>query len=102
VFGQFRSQAVQLTAQANAVAERFVRTVRTECLDWLLLLNQPHLERAVAAFIKHYNTHRPHRGLHLTPPQPARPPGMLAGSLDGTVLRRDRLGGLVHEYVLAA
>ena len=84
------------------MAERFARTVRTECLDWLLLLNQPHLERAVAAFVNHYNTHRPHRGLNLKPPQPAPPAGTLADSLDGQVLRRDRLGGLVHECVLVA
>jgi hypothetical protein len=49
--------------QANGVAERFVRTVRTECLDWLLVLNQQHLDHAIAAFVDHYNTHRPHRGL---------------------------------------
>ena len=104
----FRTDGIEIVRtpyrapQANAVAERFARTVRTECLDWLLLLNQPHLDRAVAAFVNHYNTHRPHRGLNLKPPQPAPPAGTLADSLDGQVLRRDRLGGLVHEYVLAA
>jgi len=41
--------------QANGVAERFVRTVRTECLDWLLLLNRQHLEQTVATFVDHYN-----------------------------------------------
>jgi putative transposase len=49
--------------QANGVAERFVRTVRSECLDRLLILDQGHLERTVAAFIDHYNGHRPHRAL---------------------------------------
>ena len=89
--------------QANGVAERFVRTVRTECLDWLLILNQQHLEGAVAAFVHHYNTHRPHRGLDLRPPQPAPSVRMSEPALlDGRVQRRDRLGGLLHEYVLAA
>ena len=41
--------------QANVVAERFVRTVRAECLDWLLVLNQPHLERIPEVFVDHYN-----------------------------------------------
>jgi hypothetical protein len=77
--------------QANGVAERFVRTVRTECLDWLLVLNSQHLERAVAAFIEHYNRHRPHRGLGLRPPQP--PSLSVPCSTDARIVRRDRLGG---------
>jgi transposase InsO family protein len=87
--------------QANGVAERFVRTVRTECLDWLLILNGQHLEHVVRVFIDHYNGHRPHRGLALAPPVPVRLP---AGewSDDLCVLRRDRLGGAIHEYNLAA
>jgi putative transposase len=56
--------------QANAVAERFVRTVRLECLDWLLILNHQHLERVLEVFVEHYNGHRPHRALALTPPRP--------------------------------
>jgi transposase InsO family protein len=58
---------------ANGVAERFVRTVRTECLDCLLILGQPHLERVLAVFVNHYNVHRPHRELALTPPHPPSP-----------------------------
>jgi hypothetical protein len=54
--------------QANAIAERFVRTIRAECLDWLLIVNRRQLERVVRAFIDHYNTHRPHRVLELQPP----------------------------------
>ena len=49
--------------KANAVAERFVRTVRSECLDWLLILNRRHLERVLRVYIDHYNTQRPHRAL---------------------------------------
>jgi putative transposase len=78
----FRAEGIEIVRtpyrapQANGVAERFVRTVRTECLDSLLILNQQHLEGAVAAFATHYNTHRPHRGLNLRPP---------AGAFDGYV-----------------
>jgi hypothetical protein len=54
--------------QANGVAERFVRTVRSECLDWLLKMNQQHLEQVLAVFVDHYNGHRPHRALDLTAP----------------------------------
>jgi transposase InsO family protein len=91
------------TPQASGVAECFVRTVRGECLDWLLMLKPAHVEGTLSAFVHHYNTHRPHRGLNLRPPQPALAPGAsTATSLGGHVQRRDRRGGLVHEYVRAA
>jgi transposase InsO family protein len=54
--------------QANGIAERFVRTIRSECLDWLLITNRRHLERVLSVFIDHYNRHRAHRSLNLTPP----------------------------------
>ena len=89
--------------QANGVVERFVRTVRSECLDWLLILNEQHLERVLDVFVQHYNGHRPHRALGLTPPRPARPAAAPATEWgENRVQRRDRLGGVVHEYVLAA
>jgi hypothetical protein len=89
--------------QANGVAERFVRTVRSECLDWLLILDQPHLERVLTSFITHYNGHRPHRALALRPPQPLREPPSPASAIDEIcVRRRDRLGGMIHEYLVAA
>ena len=89
--------------QANGVAERFVRTVRSECLERLLILNNQHLERVLDVFVKHYNGHRPHRALALTPPRPTRPPVAPATEWgEARVQRRDRLGGVVHEYVLAA
>jgi putative transposase len=85
--------------KANAIAERFVRTVRAECLDWLLILNRRHLERVLRVYVDHYNRERPHRALELRPPNPNeqhdRP-------VVGEIRRRDRLGGLVHEYYRAA
>jgi transposase InsO family protein len=103
----FRSEHIEIVRtpvrapQANAVAERFVRTVRNECLDALLVLNRQHLERAVTVFVDHYNQHPPHRGLGLGPPQPASP-CIEPRSADGRIVRRDRLGGLIHEYARAA
>jgi putative transposase len=89
--------------KANAIAERFVRTVRSECLDWLLILNRRHLERVLRIFVGHYNTHRPHRSLNLAPPDPAVPILRLAPAAPPPhIKRRDRLGGLLHEYSLAA
>jgi transposase InsO family protein len=89
--------------QANGVAERFVRTVRSECLDWLLILNEEHLKHVLADFVAHYDGHRPHRALGLKPPHPTRSsvaPAAKQGEI--RVERRDRLDGLIHEYVLAA
>ncbi len=78
-----------------------VRTVRAECLDWMLVLGRRHLARVLRAYVAHYNGARPHRGLELkTPdlrPDPAPWPG------NGARIRTRRvLGGLVHEYELAA
>jgi putative transposase len=88
--------------QANAIAERFVRTVRSECLDWLLILSAGHLELILTVYIDHYNRHRPHRSLDLTPPNG--PPGNddRADPDNLVVVQRDRLGGLVREYERAA
>jgi transposase InsO family protein len=88
--------------KANAIAERFVRTVRAECLDWLLIVNRRHLERVLRVFVDHYNTHRPHRSLHLTPPKASGCELSVVGSVSAAVKRRDRLGGLIHEYSHAA
>ncbi len=84
--------------RANAFAERFVRTVRNECLDHLLVFSRRHLETVLAEYIEHYNEERPHRGLDLTPPKPTT---TLPGQT-GAIHRRDILGGLIHEYELAA
>jgi putative transposase len=88
--------------KANAFAERFVRTARAECLDWLLIVNRRHLERVLRVFIDHYNTHRPHRALNLKPPDPPAPKLRAMHSPTAAIERGDRLGGLIHEYNLAA
>jgi transposase InsO family protein len=87
--------------QANAVAERFVRTARTKCVDRLLVLNQPHLERILEVFVNHDNQHRPHRALSLAPPEAKRPVASPSALGPAHVLRRDRRGGVIQEYELA-
>jgi putative transposase len=97
----FRSEGIRVVKtpvrapKANPIAERFVRTVRAECLDWLLILNRAHLERVLRVYVDHYNRERPHRGLELRPPEPDEQP---EGAREGDVRRRDRLGGLIPEY----
>lgn len=77
---------------------RFVRTVRSECLDWLLIVNARHLQRALTVFIDHYNAYRPHRTLDLAPPNGRRAIASWTDAQAMVVKRRDRLGGLLHEY----
>jgi putative transposase len=85
--------------RANAIVERWIGTLRRECLDHLLITGRRHLAAVLREFVEHYNTHRPHRSLDQHPP--ARPTSPPCGA---TVrpLRRDRLGGLVHEYLQVA
>jgi putative transposase len=82
--------------KANAYAERWVRTVRAECLDWTLIWNQRHLHHVLAKYVKHYNTGRPHRGSNLEVPVPS--PAASRSPSSGGVERVDVLGGLLHEY----
>jgi transposase InsO family protein len=86
--------------RANAVAERWVRTVRDECLDHVLIVGRRHLERVLRLYVAHYNEARPHRSLALATPT-GQPPAA-RGSPQPAVLRRDVLGGLIHEYAAAA
>lgn len=86
--------------QANAFAERFVLTARTECLDWLLIRSERHLERVLREFVMHYNNERPHRGLDLEVPVPYLTEHQFKGV--SSIRRTDRLGGLIHEYRVAA
>jgi len=87
--------------RANAFIERWIGTVRRECLDRILILNRRHLERALPVYIRHYNEHRPHRSLDQRPPI-EEPPAGPETNVDLDVRRRDLLGGLIHEYKAAA
>ena len=83
--------------RANAFAERWVRTVRADCLDHLLVWSRRHLEVILDEYIEHYNGARPHRGLQLAPPVPRS-----ISTLGRNLTRRNVLGGLIHEYELVA
>jgi len=85
---------------ANAFAERWIETLRAECLDWLLILGPRHLDRILRIYVRHYNRRRPHRGLKLQVPESLAPVEEADGVPD--IERRDLLGGLVHEYMRAA
>src|SRR6266545_422514 len=82
----------------NANAERWVRTVRADCLDRILILGRRHLEHVLRVYRRHYNEHRPHRALDLLPPD-GRDPTPLEAS--ARLRRHDLLGGLIHEYEAA-
>jgi len=104
----FRSQGAEViltplqAPNANAHAERWVRTVRAECLDWLLIVGRDHLGQVLRVYVQHYNRHRPHRALGLESPDPATSPGVIGEQHRVRVRRRDLLGGLLHEYRQAA
>jgi transposase InsO family protein len=85
--------------RANAIAERFIGTLRRECLDHILITGPRHLEVVLREYVQHFNTHRPHRSLDQQPPAGPTPPPSGATIRP---LRRDRLGGLVHEYLQVA
>jgi putative transposase len=86
--------------RANAYAERWVGTVRREVLDRMLVLGCRQLRSVLAEYADHYNLHRPHRALGQAPPLEPGEPVVLAPP--GRVVRRDRLGGLIHEYAQVA
>jgi putative transposase len=104
----FRSEGVQVirtpvrAPRANAVAERFIGTVRRECLDRMLILSRRHLTAVLDEFVDHYNFHRPHRSLGQA--SPCGPSPFILPMVSGpqNVRRTDRLGGLIHEYRLVA
>jgi putative transposase len=104
----FRSEGVEVlltpvqAPNANAYAERWVQTVRAECLDWLLIVGREHLQRVLRVYVDHYNRHRPYRALGLRPPHPPAPVQLVSKDQRDRVHRRDLLGGLVHEYRRAA
>lgn len=85
------------TPNANVYAERWVRTVREECLDKLLIINEPHLRRVLKEYEDFYNNARPHQGIDQRTPNPREP---VEGDLP--VRCRDVLGGIIHDCYRAA
>ena len=88
--------------KANAHAERWVRTIRGECLDWTVIWNRQHLQRVLITYLEHYNTARPHRGINLQAPVPVQRRVETATGPHRSIERVDVLGGLIHEYRRAA
>jgi putative transposase len=82
--------------RANAIAERFVGSIRRELLDSILIINERHAATVLGEYQHHYNSHRPHRALGQA--APLRPLPQRTTSATEDVRRRDRLGGLLHEY----
>jgi putative transposase len=100
----FRTEGIKMirtpiqAPNANAHAERWVRTLRADCLDRILILGRSHLEHVLRVYHRHYNEHRPHRALDLCPPNGRDPTPLKAPD---RLQRRDLLGGLIHEYEAA-
>ena len=99
----FRAEGIRIirtpvrAPRANAFAERFVGTVRRECLDRMLILGRRHLERILAEYGVHYNEHRPHRGLDQLAPLNVGPPPPISDPEPAQLQRRDAAFGLIHE-----
>jgi transposase InsO family protein len=83
---------------ANSYAERFVGTLRRECLDQLLILGERHLRKVLAEFGRHYNDHRPHQSLQQEPPRQVG----RAVNITARIERKQVFGGLINEYRRAA
>ena len=100
----FRAEGIKVirtpveAPDANAFAGRWVRTVRADCLDRILILGRRHLEQVLRVYRRHYNEHRPHRALQLLPPNGRDPTPLTAPA---SLRCRDLLGGLIHEYEAA-
>ena len=88
--------------RANAFAERFVGTIRRECLDRMLICGRRHLERVLAEYVDHYNGHRPHRALGQQAPLTMDSPTPTDDPRPVELRRRDAAFGLIHEYRLVA
>ncbi|MEU8004181.1 integrase core domain-containing protein [Catellatospora sp. NPDC049111] len=86
--------------RANAFAERWVRTLRSELTDRMLIFGERHLRHVLTEYVKHYNHSRPHRALNLSPPRPLATVIDLAGQR--RIRRKPILGGLINEYERAA
>jgi putative transposase len=86
--------------QANAIAERWIGTLRRELLDRMLIMNRRHLTTVLTEYVAHYNHHRPHRALNQAAPLRSLPPPASPSQLH--LRRRDLLDGLIHEYAQVA
>ena len=85
--------------RANAYAERWVRTVRAECTDRLLIAGPRHLRAVLDEYVAHYNRHRPHRARNLRPPDAGGTATAPVTDLaEVRIRRRNILGGLIYEY----
>jgi transposase InsO family protein len=102
----FRSEGINFvktpprTPQANCYSERFVRTVRAECTDQLLIRNERHAEAVLSEYAEHYNTHRPHQGRGQRAPNDEDQPIIVSEARP--IERHSVLGGLINEYRQAA
>jgi len=102
----FRSEDMKIirtpirAPNANAYAERWVGTLRRECLDRILIINRRHLEHVLRLYTAHYNRHRPHRSLSLQPPDEQ--PAVAVPLPARRIHKHELLGGLVNEYTAAA
>ena len=89
--------------RANAICERMIGTLRRELLDRMLIVNEYHLRQVLIEYLRHYNTARPHRALsQLTPSQAGTRPPERANLAEHRIRRKQVLGGLTHEYYIAA
>ena len=89
--------------RANAICERVIGTLRRELLDRLLIVNEQHLRRVLTEYLMYYNTARPHRSLgQLTPDQAETCPPGPVNLAEHRIRRKQVLGGLAHEYCVAA
>jgi putative transposase len=101
----FASEGIQIiktpirAPRANAIMERWIGSLRRELLDRMLILNARHLRRVLAEYEHHFTTHRPHRSLGQAAPLRALPQ---LDTTDTKIIRRDRLGGAIHEYMQVA
>jgi transposase InsO family protein len=101
----FASEDIQIiktpirAPRANAIMERWIGSLRRELLDRMFILNARHLRRVLTEYENHFNTHRPHRALTQAAPLRALPQ---PDTTETKIIRRDRLGAVIHEYTQVA
>lgn len=99
----FRSEQIRIirtpfrAPNANAFAERWIRSARQECLDHLLIINETRLKRVLTEYITFYNARRPHQGIEQRTPIPYAPPQPAISAESSPVL-----GGILHDYVASS